>query len=57
VKSAEGGVSINQEVVADLGEIHEQVSKVSSVMSEIAYASDQQNQGVSQINIAVEQMN
>jgi methyl-accepting chemotaxis protein len=57
VKNAEGGVSINQEVVSNLGEIHEQVSKVSSVMSEIANASDQQNQGVGQINIAVEQMN
>jgi methyl-accepting chemotaxis protein len=57
VKNAEGGVSINQEVLKNLEEISGQVKKVSDVMGEIAAASDQQSQGVEQINTAVEQMN
>ncbi len=57
VKNAEGGVSINQEVLKQLVEINGQVNKVSEVMAEIAAASDQQSQGVTQVNTAVEQMN
>jgi methyl-accepting chemotaxis protein len=57
VKNAEGGVSINQEVLKNLTEINNQVNKVSAVMAEIAAASDQQSQGVDQVNMAVEQMN
>ncbi len=57
VKNAEGGVSINQEVLKNLTEINGQVNKVSAVMAEIAAASDQQSQGVEQVNSAVEQMN
>ena len=56
VKNAEGGVSINQEVLANLREINEQVNKVSEVMAEIASASDQQSQGIDQITMAVQQM-
>jgi methyl-accepting chemotaxis protein len=56
VKNAEGGVSINQEVLHNLKEINEQVNKVSEVMAEIASASDQQSQGIDQINTAVQQM-
>jgi methyl-accepting chemotaxis protein len=56
VKNAEGGVSINQEVLANLREINEQVNKVSEVMAEIASASDQQSQGIDQITTAVQQM-
>ncbi len=57
VKNAEGGVSINQEVLNNLTEINTQVNKVSAVMAEIAAASDQQSQGVEQVNTAFEQMN
>jgi septal ring factor EnvC (AmiA/AmiB activator) len=57
VRNAEGGVSINQEVLKNLEEINEQVKKVGEVMAEIAAASEQQTQGVDQVNSAVEQMN
>jgi len=56
VKNAEGGVSINHEVMKNLEEINEQVNKVSEVMAEIAAASDQQSQGIEQVNVAVGQM-
>jgi methyl-accepting chemotaxis protein len=56
VKNAEGGVSINQEVLSNLREINEQVNKVSEVMAEIASASDQQSQGIDQITTSVSQM-
>lgn len=57
VKNAEGGVTINQEVLANLREINEQVNKVSAVMAEIASGSDQQSQGIDQVTSAVQQMN
>jgi methyl-accepting chemotaxis protein len=57
VRKAEGGVSINQEVLKNLQEINEHSEKVTEVMSEIASASEQQTQGIEQINKAVEQMN
>lgn len=57
VRNAESGVTINQEVLTNLNEIHGQINKVTEVMSEIAAASDQQRQGVDQINTAIEQMN
>jgi methyl-accepting chemotaxis protein len=56
VKNAEGGVSINQEVLANLREINNQVNKVSDATAEIAFASDQQSQGIDQITAAVQQM-
>ena len=56
-RDAEGGVSINQEVLQSLLDINSQIAKVTEVMAEIATAADQQNQGVVQINSAVEQMN
>ena len=57
VRKAEGGVTINQEVLNNLLEISEHSEKVTEVMAEIASASEQQNQGIEQINKAVEQMN
>jgi methyl-accepting chemotaxis protein len=57
VKNAVEGVTINQEVLANLEEINKQVNQVSEVMAEIAAASDQQSQGVEQINSAIGQMN
>jgi methyl-accepting chemotaxis protein len=56
VRAAEGGVSLNDEVLVQLGEIATHVNRVGEVTSEIAAASDQQYDGVEQINGAVEQM-
>ncbi len=57
VRNADNGVGINNEVLAKLNEINEQIVKVGAVMTEVAVASDQQQQGVDQITTAVEQMN
>ena len=55
--SAERGVALNAEVTHSLAEIGRQVQRVTAVMAEITTASEQQADGVSQINTAVEQMN
>ncbi len=57
VKSVLGGVQLSKDVGVSLGTISEQVLRVRQVMAEIAGASDQQREGVSQINIALESMN
>src|SRR5690606_26486924 len=57
VRSAESGVTLNGEVLAQLMEIATQVNRVGEVMGEIAAASEQQSDGVEQITTAVEQMN
>jgi methyl-accepting chemotaxis protein len=57
VKNAENGVTINEEVMKNLEEINGHAKRVSEVMAEIAAASDQQSQGVGQVNTAMEQMN
>jgi methyl-accepting chemotaxis protein len=57
VVNANGGVTLNAEVLKTLGAINAQVVKVSEVVAEIAAASEQQSQGVDQINSAVLQMN
>ncbi len=57
VKNADGGVVINQEVLANLKEISEQVARVTDVVADITAATEQQSQGIDQITTAVEQMN
>jgi methyl-accepting chemotaxis protein len=57
VSSADGGVSMSDEVLAQLYDIERHVGKVGGVMEEIAAASKQQEQGVREISIAVQQMN
>ena len=57
VKNSENGVAINAEVLNNFQEIAEKTNKVSQVVAEIAAASDQQDQGISQLNKAVEQLN
>ena len=57
VKNSENGVAINAEVLRNFQEIAEKTNKVSQVVAEIAAASDQQDQGISQLNRAVEQLN
>ena len=57
VNNAEDGVNVNQEVVMNLEEISKQIIKVNEVMSEIASSSEQQTQGIDQINSAIDQLN
>ena len=57
MNNAEQGVNVNQEVVKNLEEINEQVIKVNEVIKEIAAASDQQIQGIEQIDSAINQLN
>ena len=57
VVSSEEGVQVQAEVVEKLGEIRSGVTGVRQVMAEIAAASEQQTDGVAQINQAVEEMN
>jgi len=57
VKNSENGVNINTEVLKNFQEITGKANKVSQVVAEIAAASEQQNQGISQVNKAVEQLN
>jgi methyl-accepting chemotaxis protein len=57
VKNSKNGVNINAEVLKNFQDIVEKSNKVSQVVAEIAAASDQQDQGISQLNRAVEQLN
>jgi methyl-accepting chemotaxis protein len=57
VRNAESGVALNATVLEQLGEISTHVNRMGEMMGEIAAASEQQSEGVLQINAAVEQMN
>lgn len=57
INNANSGVELNQEVLKNLEEINKQINIVSSVVSEIAYASGQQSMGIDQVNMNVEHMN
>lgn len=57
VKNSESGVALNREVLKNLNDINEQVKRVGSVTAEIAAASEQQSQGVTQVNHVIHQMN
>ncbi len=54
---ADEGWKLNSEVHANLTEIVAGIKKVSTVMGEIAAASEQQSSGVGQVSTAVEQLN
>jgi methyl-accepting chemotaxis protein len=56
VHNADNGVQISQEVAQSLGEITGGTSKLNDLISEIAAASNEQAQGIEQINQAVTQM-
>jgi methyl-accepting chemotaxis protein len=56
VKNSESGVALNQEVLKNLKDISDQVKKVGAVMAEIAEASEQQTQGIEQVNAVIDQM-
>jgi len=49
-------VRISSKVAVSLGEIAEKARKVDSIVAEIAQASQEQSQGVDQLNTAVSQM-
>jgi len=57
VKNADSGVKITEEVAKALHQIIDRVGKMGGLIAEIAAASNEQSQGVEQINIAVAQMN
>jgi len=57
VKNADGGVKITEEVARSLGQIVDRTAKVSDLIGEIAAASNEQSQGIEQVNVAVAQMN
>lgn len=56
VKSSRNGVEISDEVGKILGEIVTNISKTSDLVSEISAASQEQAQGIDQVNTAVSQM-
>jgi methyl-accepting chemotaxis protein len=56
IKKSEHGVRISGRVSASLSEIADKARKVDSIIAEIAQASQEQSQGVGQVNITVSQM-
>ena len=56
VKNADNGVAISREVAEALTEIADGSRKVNDLVGEIAAASNEQSQGIEQINTAVNQM-
>ena len=56
VKNADSGVEISKEVAESLGEIAQGSGKVNDLVAEIAAASNEQSQGIEQINTAVGRM-
>ena len=57
VQNADGGVSINKEVLVQLSDITARVTQVGDVMRQIAAASAQQLKGTEEISASVKQMN
>ena len=57
VKNSENGDNMNAEVLKDYQDIAEKTNKVSQVVAEIAAACGQQDQGIGEVNKAVEQLN
>jgi methyl-accepting chemotaxis protein len=57
VRNADGGVKITEEVAKALEKTVDRAGKVADLIAEIAAASNEQAQGVEQINTAVAQMN
>jgi methyl-accepting chemotaxis protein len=57
VHSVDGGVAINAEVRDEFARIEREVGRVADVVSEIAAASQRQDQGVAQVHLALEQVN
>jgi len=56
VAKSEHGVEISAKVAGSLQEIVDRVTKVDTLVAEIAHASAEQHQGIEQVNVAVSQM-
>ncbi|MBI2517225.1 MAG: MCP four helix bundle domain-containing protein [Opitutae bacterium] len=56
IRKSDHGVQISASVAQALGEIMEKARKVDAFVAEIATASQEQNQGIGQVNTAVSQM-
>ena len=56
VRNAQSGVEISQEVDAALGDIVDNIAQTSDLVGEIAAATEEQTEGIGQINSAVSQM-
>jgi len=57
VKSATSGVTITEEVEKSLVQIVDRIGRVGDLIAEIASASNEQAQGIEQVNTAIAQMN
>ena len=57
VRNADGGSSLNADVMTSLRSIEEHVQRVGNVVAEIAAASEQQRRGVEEITTATTQLN
>jgi len=57
VQNADGGVKIAEEVAKSFGRIVDRTGRVGDLIAEIAAASNEQAQGIEQVNTAVAQMN
>jgi methyl-accepting chemotaxis protein len=55
-KNADNGVAVSGEVARFLGQIAEKVQKLSGLVGEVSAASEEQTKGISQISIAVTEM-
>jgi methyl-accepting chemotaxis protein len=56
VRKAESGVNLNQEVVQNLNQINEHVSRVGEFMDQIASGSGAQQEGIHEIKFALDQL-
>jgi methyl-accepting chemotaxis protein len=56
VKKSQQGAQISADVAKSFGEIQTKVSQLDQLVAEIALASQEQSQGIGQVNIAVTQM-
>ncbi len=56
IKKSEHGVRISSKVAGSLSEIADKARKVDALVAEIAEASQEQSQGIGQVNITVSQM-
>jgi len=54
--NADNGVEVSVEVAEILGEVDKTVRDVKQLIAEVATASEEQSQGISQVNVAVTQM-
>ncbi len=57
VRNAENGIRLNEAVLSDLQEIHQQVDQVGDEMAKITELSQSQEEGTRQVNLALEQIN